>query len=184
MPRFPLAYLITFTCYGKRLHGDEAGSVDRRHNTPGAPLLPPRRGWVITDQRHMNQETYTLDRVRREIVLRSILRHCTHRSWRLLAAHVRSNHVHMVVAAEQAPEGILTEVKAYATRALRGHGFGDESRKRWARHGSTRYLWEPKHVAAAVEYVVHEQGEPMAVWYEEPGVSPPLPRGRGSDSDF
>ena len=25
----PLAYFITFTCYGNWLHGDERGSVDR-----------------------------------------------------------------------------------------------------------------------------------------------------------
>ena len=38
----PLAYLITFTCYGMRLRGDQAGSVDRKHNIPGTPLIPPR----------------------------------------------------------------------------------------------------------------------------------------------
>ena len=37
----PLAYLITFACYGARLHGDESGSVDRHHNLPGTPYLPP-----------------------------------------------------------------------------------------------------------------------------------------------
>ncbi|MGH9785558.1 MAG: TolB family protein [Terriglobia bacterium] len=39
-------------------------------------------------------------------------------------------------------------------------------RRRWARHGSTRYLWKPENVRAAIEYVVHEQGQPMAVWWE------------------
>ena len=167
MAPFPLAYLITFTCYGMRLHGDEEGSVNRRHSIPGTPLLPPRRGWVVTDQRQRKQATYALDRTRRAIVLRTLRQHCAHRGWRLLAAHVRSTHVHMVVAAEQAPERILTEAKAYASRALNRHDLGNGARKRWARHGSTRYLWQPKHVAAAVEYVVYGQGEPMAVWHEE-----------------
>jgi len=27
--------MITFACYGCRLHGDAAGSVDRWHNAPG-----------------------------------------------------------------------------------------------------------------------------------------------------
>jgi hypothetical protein len=43
----PLAYFITFTCYGTWLHGDERGSVDDEHNTPGTPVLDPdpeRRG--------------------------------------------------------------------------------------------------------------------------------------------
>lgn len=163
----PLAYLITFTCYGARLRGDEDGSVDRNHSIPETPFLPPRRGWVFTDQRQMKQAPYKLDRERREIVLWALQQHCVHRNWRLLAAHVRSTHVHIVVAAEQAPERILTEVKAYASRALGRFGFENRSRKRWAYHGSTRYLWKPKHVAAAIEYVVHAQGEPMAVWWQE-----------------
>ena len=164
--RTPLAYLITFACYGARLHGDENGSVDRRHNIPRAPLLPPRRGWVITDQRQMKQGTYVLDPAGRDIVLRALRQHCAHRGWKLLAAHVRSTHVHFVVAAEQAPERVLTEAKAYASRALNRHDLGDRSQRRWARHGSTRYLWQTKHVTAAIEYVVYAQGEPMAVWRE------------------
>ena len=27
-------------------------------------------------------------------------------------------------------------------------------------------LWKPENVLAAIEYVVHEQGKPMAVWWE------------------
>ena len=177
MPPFPLAYLITFTCYGTRLHGDEDGSVDRRHNIPGAPFVPPDRGWVMEDQSKMKRETYQMDRGRRNTVLGALRQHCSHRGWKLLAAHVRSSHVHLVVAAEQPPERILTEVKGYASRALRRRERG-ALQKRWTRHGSTRYLWKIKDVAAAIEYVVHQQGEPMAVWHEQ---SEPRPQGSGGD---
>jgi hypothetical protein len=34
-----LAYLITFTTYGARLHGSARGSVDDEHNVYGTPLL-------------------------------------------------------------------------------------------------------------------------------------------------
>jgi hypothetical protein len=36
--------------------------------------------------------------------------------------------------------------------------------KRWTRHGSTRYLWKPEQVSAAVQYVVQKQGEAMHVF--------------------
>jgi hypothetical protein len=36
----PIAYFISFTCYGTWLHGDERGSVDCRHNLYGTPVLP------------------------------------------------------------------------------------------------------------------------------------------------
>jgi hypothetical protein len=37
-----MTYLITFSCYGARVHGDERGTVDRHHNwkaTPGTNSL-------------------------------------------------------------------------------------------------------------------------------------------------
>ena len=34
----------------------------------------------------------------------------------------------------------------------------------WARHGSTRYLWKEAEVEAAIQYVVNEQGLPIAVF--------------------
>lgn len=36
----PLGFLITFACYGQRLHGDPRWSVDRFHNQPGAQYVP------------------------------------------------------------------------------------------------------------------------------------------------
>ena len=48
--------------------------------------------------------------------------------------------------------------KAYSSRKL------GMRRKRWARHGSTRYLWKDDDVKAAVKYVVEEQGEPMSAY--------------------
>jgi len=36
-------YLITFACYGAHLHGDESGSVDRKHNLPGGRMLGANR---------------------------------------------------------------------------------------------------------------------------------------------
>ncbi len=41
MPK-PLAYFITFSRYGSRLHGAENGSVDRNHNQYGNDLISPK----------------------------------------------------------------------------------------------------------------------------------------------
>jgi hypothetical protein len=82
----------------------------------------------------------------------------------LLAAHVRTKHVHVVVAGDEKPEKILNDFKAYATRALPGAG---ANRRRWTRHGSTRWLWKDSEVLAAIRYVVEGQGKPMAVFAAE-----------------
>ena len=166
----PLAYLITFTCYGTHLHGDERGSVDREHNIFRTPFLPQNPARVCSEEKRAKQEPSELDSQQRALVLESILEVCSYRGWELLAAHVRSSHVHMVVVAEESPERILHDVKAYASRALNQSGLDESSGPRWTRHGSTRYLWKPEQIGAAIHYVFREQGEPMAVWEKREGL--------------
>ena len=160
----PLSYLITFTCYGTRLHGSPAGSVDRHHNIPGTPVLPPDQPRLQATQELMTDPPYALDEPRRSIVLKSIQEVCRYRGWSLLAAHVRTNHVHVVVQAFASPEKVLNDFKAYASRHLNRAGLDEPDCKRWTRHGSTRYLWKPEQVEAAIHYTVREQGEPLAVY--------------------
>ena len=105
-----------------------------------------------------------MDRSRREAELAALLARGIDRQWRLLAAHVRTNHVHLVLEADARPERIMNELKSYASRRLNGLGLVEVHRTRWARHGSTRWLWKPQSVSAAIRYVVDEQGEPMAVF--------------------
>ena len=159
-----MRYLITFSCYGAHLHGDEPGSVDREHNLPGGRYVdfdPQRLSWVRAS---MDQEPYLLDQIRRETVLVAVEKHCLLRGWNLLAAHARTNHVHVVVESDVPPERMLNEIKSYASRALNLLRCDELGRKRWARHGSTRWLWNDREVGAAIKYVVESQGEPMAVF--------------------
>jgi REP element-mobilizing transposase RayT len=161
----PLAYFLTFTCYGHRVFGDAAGSVDRWHNRRGAPDIPAAPGRAAGIRERMMQPAYQLDEPRRIVVLTAVRETCAHRGWRLLAAHARETHVHLVAEAEHAPERVLTDLKAYASRALNRAGYETSERIRWARHGSTVYLWKPEDVRSAVIYVVEEQGIKMAVWH-------------------
>jgi hypothetical protein len=57
--------------------------------------------------------------------------------------------------------------KAYASRRLNQMGLDEPDRKRWARHGSTRWLWKQEHVSAAIQYVVAEQGNAMSVFQSQ-----------------
>ena len=159
-----MRYFITFACYGAHLQGDESGSVDRHHNLPGSRLLEadPRR--ASAEQGRMNQSPYLLDRAAREVVLQALCEVCLYRGWSLLAAHVRTNHVHVIVEAEVGPEKVMNDFKSYASRGLNHMGRDGHDRKRWARHGSTRWLWKDQDVREAIRYVIEEQGEPMTVF--------------------
>jgi len=158
-------YLITFACYGCHLHGSQYGSVDRNNNIYGAPYLSAGPGLEAFESSQMDQAPYRLDELRRNAVLAAMVETCSHREWRLLAAHVRNTHVHAVVDAPTTPERVLLVLKAYASRRLNALGVDAPERKRWARHGSTRWLRQPGAVSAALSYVLHEQGRPMAVWH-------------------
>ena len=159
-----MTYLITFTCYGCHLHGSESGSVDREHNTHATPVLEGDAARLATEKERMEQAPYTLDQIRRDAVLEAIQKVCRYRNWCLLAAHVRTTHVHVVVEAEVPPERVTNHLKAYASRRLNEVGMDQPDRKRWTRHGSTRWLWKPEHVSTAIQYVVAEQGEAMSMF--------------------
>jgi REP element-mobilizing transposase RayT len=162
-------YLITFACYGSRLHGDESGSVHPAHNMHRTPILIADSARISWEAERMDQAPYYLDQVRRDAVLRAIQEVCKYRGWILHAAHVRSNHIHTVVEAEIPPERVMHSFKAYASRRLNKMRLDDPDRKRWARHGSTRWLWKPHHISAAIQYVVAEQGDAMSVFeFHEP----------------
>jgi REP element-mobilizing transposase RayT len=70
----------------------------------------------------MGQLPYTLDETRRSVTLRAIQEVCDKKDWMRLAAHVRTNHVHIVVEAEATPEWVMTTFKRYASRALNRSG--------------------------------------------------------------
>ena len=127
-------------------------------------MLEPDSKRVLAEQQLMDQPPYCLDRSRQEAVLSSLQEVCSHRGWSLLAARVRTNHVHVVVEAEVRPEKVMNDLKSYASRRLNRMGLDESNRKRWARHGSTRWLWKREHVAAAIGYVLDQQGDPMTVF--------------------
>jgi REP element-mobilizing transposase RayT len=158
-----MTYFITFACYGCHLHGDELGSVDKHHNPPGSRLVEaaPRRAAV--ERQRTDQPPYDMDETRRDAVLSSMLERCLTNGWSLLAAHVGTNHVHLVIDAEAKPKRVMNDLKSYASRYLNQLGLDEPTRKRWSRHGSTLWLWKLGQVSAGIRYVVDEQGDPMAV---------------------
>ena len=102
-----------------------------------------------------------------------MLETCAFRAWHVYAIHVRTNHIHAVLGGDAKPERMLTDLKAYASRKLNELGLDPPETKRWARHGSTRYLWDERSLAAAIRYVIDDQGEPMAMYLESRAAGSP-----------
>lgn len=160
----PPAYFITFTCYGTWLHGGKVTSVDKRHNIPGTEFVLANANRETSAKNRLVEAPYLLGHAQRCIVLDAIKEVCTFRAWILLAAHIRTNHIHFVVHAAISPENIMNTIKSYASRRLNESRLENNRLKRWTRHGSTRYLWKEEDIEATIHYVIHEQGNPMATF--------------------
>jgi REP element-mobilizing transposase RayT len=110
---------------------------------------------------HLNEIPWILEPTARQVTLEAVRSVCSHRQWNAHAIHIRTTHVHAVITGDTAPERMLSDFKAYATRALRGALPEMQRRRYWANHGSTRYLWNEVSFRAAINYVLNGQGERM-----------------------
>jgi hypothetical protein len=57
-------YLIAFARYGSHLQGSESGSVDRRQNVPGTPLLDVDSARAAAARERRDQPPYNMDQMR------------------------------------------------------------------------------------------------------------------------
>lgn len=159
VPR-PLAYFLTFRCYGTWLHGDQRGSVDQHTKQYGAPQLPRSALREQRERSRMAGEPVQLAVAEREVVHAAIAEVCRHRGWELHAANARATHVHVVVSGDHSAKRILKDLKARATRLLVESGHRTAGASPWGDHGSTRYLWNTASVERAIQYVLECQDEP------------------------
>jgi hypothetical protein len=161
-----LAYFITFTTYGIWLPGSAKGlgSVDRDHNAYGTPFVEPDADRERAAREAMVQPPYVMGAPEREVVCSAIVGLAREKGWHVWAAHVRSNHAHVVITAERDAGRLMSDLKARASRELTRAGFGGADRRRWTRHGSTRHLFRDEEVAAAVRYTLDGQGDRMACY--------------------
>jgi REP element-mobilizing transposase RayT len=163
----PIAYLITFRCYGTWLHGDNRGSTDRFHNGYGTPFIQANQIWEQHNRRSLRSTPVTLNSEQRAIVDASIRETCQLLRWVLYCLNVRTNHVHSVVASSAKPERILSTLKADSTKMMRTSGCWTLKHPPWSERGSKRYLWTEQSLERAIDYVLNGQGGPLPDFNEE-----------------
>ena len=93
----PLAYLITFRCYGTWLHGNEKGSVDRHRNRYGSPFIRSDPRWRRHNLNSLKEDPVRLTKGQRATVTTAIKDTCELRKWTLYTVNTRTNHCHVVV---------------------------------------------------------------------------------------
>jgi REP element-mobilizing transposase RayT len=151
---YPLAYLITFRCYGTWLHGDARGSYRRNYRLPErVSQVSPLSGLELAERAQLKHVPLKLNQSQRMVIEQAIRDVCKHRKYLLRAINVRTNHVHTIVSTLSLPEPILGAFKSYSTRALRQNALLADEGRLWSRHGSTVYLWKERDVLKAMDYV-------------------------------
>ncbi len=162
-----LAYFITFTTYGTWLHGTSKakGSVDAEHNAYGSAFVQPDADRLATAQKQMMQPPYIMDAAQRAVVCDAIVEMGREKGWKVWAAHVRSNHVHVVITADREPGRLMSDLKGRASSALNRAGLDEPDRRRWTRHGSTKHLFTEAQVREKIRYTLDGQGVRMA-WFD------------------
>lgn len=158
----PLAYFITFRCYGTWLHGDERGSTDKFNNKYGTPFLPPNKKWQDFNSQILKYDPVKLNDQMRKLVNAALRETCEVRGWKIYAINVRTNHAHIVVAiGNSSSKKALIAFKANSTRKMRENSVWQFEYSPWAEKGSRRYLWTDKSIENAVDYVINGQGKPL-----------------------
>ena len=156
------AYFLTWTTYGTWLPGDSRGWVDR-HRTHGEVVEPPDSEREESARRRMRASSVTLSVPLRQLVADSIRCTAEHCGWHVHALDVRSNHVHVVISANDSDPGrVMGKLKSYASRRL-NERFPGRQGHWWTRQGSKRRLFTDEAVSAAVQYVQNQD----TAWMKE-----------------
>ncbi len=101
-----------------------------------------------------------------QVLLEQFKASATLRDWRLLAVAIMSTHFHLVVATaiDFDPAKMLQEFKANGSRAMNQKFAKPAPGTWWTKSGSKRKLKDEGAIAAAVNYVLLKQPNPLVTW--------------------
>ncbi len=180
------AWLLSNTTYGTWLPGNWRGSVtsvrDRRptdeateirieHDIPGEPWEDEAPGLEHAAREQMKGPAIRLDLEKAEMLLAQFQETATHRGWTLRAVAIMETHIHTVVQVpgDPSPKRVLADFKAYGSRVLNRRYGQPPSETWWTTNGSKRKLKDDAALAAAINYVLYKQPNPLVVWSLEHG---------------
>ena len=166
---------LTWTCYGTRLPGDARGFVGRVRERRGDDMPAPRlshnrpRTEFDGDMPGLERAARSLmrelparltARVAAELV-EQFVETARFRGWRLLAAAVMADHVHLLVGVcgDPDPETLLRDFKAYGSRRLNRTG----GRRRWWTDGGSTLKKINRDATLGAARYVRDQEWPLAL---------------------
>ena len=153
MGRFPLAYHITFGTYGTRLHGDSRGTVDRRLNRPGDPIIGRDDAWRRVEARHLKYSPIVLSIPQRVHVENAIVPICRRGGWMYRQAACGPDHVHVLLSAQREGKAVRRWMKRWLGEAMSARWPLAPGRSWWADGGSVKWIWSVKYLDNVADYI-------------------------------
>lgn len=148
----PIAFFITWTCYGTWLPSDERGW----HQWGKGGIQQPNILFRNAAKARMKESAFLLSKDDRIVVEESIKKHCEIHGWTLYKVNARSNHVHVVVTAPgYAPEIVRDQFKAWCTRKLKPKHLDRE--RFWTEGASCRSINHEGDLESAIQYAGETQ---------------------------
>jgi REP element-mobilizing transposase RayT len=150
---------ITFGTYGTRLHGNPRPTVDRRHNQPGAPWIPPDASWEAAARRHMRFPPIRLTPEQCRFIQDTIPEICCRGGWHHRTNAAQPDHVHLLVDADPAIHGqkIRRLIKRWLTQALNARWTLDPDHPWWAEQGSNLAIHDEAYLHNAFAYIQNQR---------------------------
>ena len=152
----PLAYHFTWGTYGKRLHGDARGTVDREHNEYGTPVLGKDEDRNREERERLKFPPVDLTPEQRLFIEEVTPSICGRGHWIYLTCAAGPDHVHVVLESLFDPETIRRLLKRWTGQELSQRWPRDDGSTWWAEDGSIKWAFDEAYRYNMIDYV-HRQ---------------------------
>jgi len=174
----PLAYHITFGTYGTRLHGDPRGTVDRKANKPGDPIIGAEPDWERMERSTLRFPSVLLDAGSRSFIDSVVPSLCDRGGWELHVCAAKPDHVHVLLTTSREAKPVRRWLKTWLSQALnerlnseppaegadRDHrsrlgneGGEDRNRPWWSKGGSIKWVWDENYFDNVYSYIARQR---------------------------
>ena len=158
-----LAFHITWGTYGTRLHGDPRGTVDRKRNAYGQPVLKYDEHRWKREQSLLRFPPVIFTRPQMIVVESLLPEICQRGGWIHRAGAAGPDHVHEILTSRNDPETIRRLLKRWLGQSLAEQCALPDGATWWAECGSIRWIFEEDgdYYDRARRYVERQRATPQ-----------------------
>jgi REP element-mobilizing transposase RayT len=160
---WPIAFHITFGTYGTRLHGDPRGTVDRRHNFYGDPIIGADADWQREEQVSLKFPVVLLDDQQRRFIESTIPAICDRGTWKLHVCAAKEDHVHTVLSTSSDGQVVRRLLKRWLSDAVSQRWPRLPGQAWWAECGSVKWVWTQDYYQQVYDYVRRQRTMPEPI---------------------